>query len=76
MKPPAGFTVKVYTLLIQLYADQHNLEIQYDLHYNGKSFRFDTRDPILSYKEIVKLYGKTEEEIQNEAENEAEIEAE
>ena len=64
MKPPAGFSLKIYTTLIKLYADQNNVSVTYEIKHNGKMIKFDTRDPLLSCEEIVKRYGKSKDEIE------------
>ena len=68
MKPPADFSFKVYTTLIQLFADQNNVTITYEIEYNGKMIKVDTSEPPLNYEEIARRYGKSKEEIENELE--------
>ena len=64
MKPPNGFAVKAYLTLIKLYADQENVHITGTFEVDGVSAEFDSKDPIPSYEEIVKRYGKTKKEIE------------
>ena len=68
MKPPAGFGIRLYLVLYQLYAEQNNVYATGSFDYDGVTVEFDTRKPIPSCAEIVKRYGKTQSEIEQELE--------
>ena len=67
MNPPNGFGIKVYLTLYKLLADQYNVRITGNFEYEGINVDFDTNDPVLSYEEILKRYGKTKSEIERES---------
>ena len=67
MNPPDGLGIKMYLTLLKLYADQNNVQIKGEFEVDGVRGKFDTNDPIPSYKEIVERYGKTKAELERES---------
>ena len=67
MSAPDGIGIKIYLTLLKLYADQNNVSIKGDFEIGGVKVKFDTNDPIPSYEEIVKRYGKTKKELERES---------
>ena len=64
MDAPDGLGIKVYLTLLKLYAEQNHMYITGVFEVDGVRGKFDTRDPIPSYEEIVKRYGRTKLEIE------------
>lgn len=75
MNSPNGLGIKIYLTLIKLFADQNNVQVKGEFEVGGVKVEYDTTDPMLSCKEIVRRYGLTKWERQREAEK-AEIEKE
>lgn len=67
MNPPDGFGIFVHLTLIQLYADQENMCITGTFEYDGVTVKFDTEDPVFSFDDVVKRYGKTKKELEKES---------
>ena len=59
MDAPDVLGIKIYLTLLKLYANQNGVHITGDFEVDGVRGKFDTHNPIPSYKEIVERYGRT-----------------
>ena len=67
MDAPNGLGIKMYLTLLKLYAEQNHVHITGEFEVDGVKGKFDTRDPIPSFEEVVESYGKTRKEIERES---------